>query len=158
MKYSHYMASPTELLDRLLSLSIMLNKDMATWFGEAGLTEARTHLLWELHLSGPVTQQALASALQVSPRNVTSLVDALVASGHVTRERHPDDRRAFLITLTDQGKAFTEAMEKDHARLAQDLFGSVSARDRAATERALEHASQRLTELFETHYGKEGPS
>lgn len=158
MNYHHYMVLPTELLDRLLALSIMLNKDMAVQLGRDELTQARTHLIWELHQRGPVTQQTLASALKVSPRNVTSLVDALAASGHVTREPHPDDRRAFLITLTERGTAAASSLEKDHDQLAQNLFGSIPDADLNAAARALEHAQQRLAELMETHYGKEGPS
>ncbi|WP_161606102.1 MarR family winged helix-turn-helix transcriptional regulator [Microlunatus speluncae] len=150
--------SPTELLNRLLALSMMLSKDMAVQLGQAGLTPARTHLLMELHQRGPVTQQTLAAALQVSPRNVTSLVDGLVESGHATRERHPDDRRAFLVTLTELGATAAAAMDRDHAQLARDLFGSLPADDRAAAARTLAHAEERLNELFQAHYGKREPS
>ncbi len=41
-----------------------------------------------------MTQRALADALQVTPRNVTGLVDALADSGFVERAPHPTDRRA----------------------------------------------------------------
>ncbi len=158
MNYAQNMTRPTDLLNRLLSLSLMLSKDLTVQLGKEGLTPARTQLLMELHHRGPVTQQTLAAALQVSPRNVTSLVDGLVESGHATRERHPDDRRAFLITLTDRGAAAAAAMDRDHAQLARDLFGSVPAADRDAAGRTLEHAEQRLNELFEAHYGKREPS
>jgi DNA-binding MarR family transcriptional regulator len=154
MKYDQHMASPTDLFNWVLALTDLLGKDMAIQFEQQGLTPARTHLLWELHQRGPVTQQTIAQALQVSPRNVTSLVDALVQSGHVRRDSHPADRRAFLITLTDDGSTATARMEREHAELAAELFGAVSPEDRAATARALGHASERLTELFETHYGR----
>lgn len=154
MKYAQHMASPTDLFNWLLALSDLLSKDMAIQFERQGLTPARTHLLWELHQRGPVTQQTIAEALDVSPRNVTSLVDALVQSGHVRRESHPGDRRAFLITLTDQGAAATARMAREHAELAAELFGALPADDRAATERVLRRASERLTELFDTHYGR----
>ena len=64
-----------------------------------GLTPSRTHLLWELGHRGPVPQRVLAEALKVTPRAVTGLVDALAADGLVTREPHPTDRRAALVTL-----------------------------------------------------------
>ena len=143
------MASPTELLDQLLALSIMLQKDMTTKLGQDGLTVARTHLVWELHHRGPVTQQTLAAALEVTPRNVTSLVDALVASGHVSRDPHPDDRRAFLITLTERGARSAAAMAEDHQQLARDLFATVPGDDLAATGRVLDRAQHRLAELIE---------
>jgi hypothetical protein len=70
-------------------------RDATQALGALDLTPSRAHLLWELGQRGPVTQQVLA-ALRVTPRAMTGLVDALVASGLVTREPHPNDRRAAL--------------------------------------------------------------
>ena len=94
-----------------------------------------------------MTQQTLAVALQVSPRNVTSLVDAW-------RQRprqpgpHPDDRRAFLITLTARRQEAAAAMDRDHAQLAATSSVPAPARPDAAA-RTLAHAEDRLNELFE---------
>lgn len=38
----------------------------------------------------------------------TSLVDVLTRDGMVSRAPDPDDRRAVVITLTDQGRALVE--------------------------------------------------
>ena len=42
----------------------------------------------------------LADALEVTPRNITALVDSLEAEGVVRRLSHPTDRRVTLIELT----------------------------------------------------------
>lgn len=91
-----------------------------------GLTPARMHLLWELGRRGPVPQRALAEALKVTPRAVTGLVDALVAQGLVTREAHPTDRRATLVTLTPPGETLVGRLERDHRKLARALFAPMS--------------------------------
>lgn len=146
MNYIHNMPQSTDILilDRLLELSIMLTRDMDGEFARQGLTLTRTHLLWELHVRGPVKQRELAAALDVSPRNVTALVDALVASDHVAREAHPGDRRAFLITLTPTGSEVAQRMAEGRRQLAAHLVSDLPARDRAATARVLEQAVIRL--------------
>lgn len=116
---------PTTVLDKLLLLSSLMAADLDRVERDSGLTTARTHLLWVLGLSGPSTQQALAAALDVTPRNVTGLVDGLVASGHVTREPHPSDRRAILVTPTAQGRRAIADLRSSHADLARQLFGDV---------------------------------
>lgn len=116
-------------------------------FARQGLTLTRTHLLWELHQRGPVKQRELAAALDVSPRNVTALVDALVASDHVAREAHPEDRRAFLIMLTPTGKEVAAQMAEGRRQLAAHLMSDLPARDRAVTARVLEQAVSRLRRL-----------
>ena len=83
---------------------------------------ARAHLLWELRRSGPVTQRALSEAMRVSPRNITGLVDALVAGGFVTREAHPSDRRAILVTFTERGRQAADTMARQQRELADELF------------------------------------
>ncbi|OZM71192.1 MarR family transcriptional regulator [Amycolatopsis antarctica] len=113
----------------------------------SGLTSSRAHVLWVLADRGPSMQQRLASDLEVSPRNVTALVDALVSGGFVSRETHPADRRACLVTLTAAGKRAVTAMARGRETLAVELFGSLSARDRAVAARVLTGAGTRLAEL-----------
>ena len=115
------MTHETAIFDRLLEIALLLQQDMATSFAGTGLTAARTHLLWVLHHRGPSTQQAIAGALEVSPRNVTGLVDALAASGFVERRPHPGDRRATLVTLTERGVATMSGMVQERAAAATAL-------------------------------------
>ncbi|HEU0100979.1 MAG TPA: MarR family transcriptional regulator [Mycobacteriales bacterium] len=132
------------VLDRLLEISLLLQADMARSFAGSGLTVARTHLLWELHQLGPSTQQRLATALQVSPRNVTGLVDALVAGGFVTRQPHPNDRRATLVTLTDLGARTMSGMERDREHFAAELLADLDEDALAQLGRALDAVTARL--------------
>ncbi|HEX6686612.1 MAG TPA: MarR family transcriptional regulator [Candidatus Limnocylindrales bacterium] len=109
-------------LDRILELVTLLNDDMTASFARDGLTGSRAHLLWELHHRGPTTQRTLADALRVSARNITGLVDGLVDTGFVTREPHPTDRRAILVSFTDKGAKAAGAMDRDHRELSRLLF------------------------------------
>jgi DNA-binding MarR family transcriptional regulator len=122
----------TGALDKVLRLSELVATDLARFEQESGLTAPRMHLLWLLGLTGPSTQQALSSALDVTPRNVTGLVDGLVASGHVTRQPHPTDRRATLVTPTELGRRTIRDLQDSHTDLAQRLFGAVPGRRLAA--------------------------
>lgn len=47
---------------------------------------------------GPQTPTTLARQLDVSTAAMTLVLDRLEAAGHVSRERHPSDRRKVLIT------------------------------------------------------------
>jgi DNA-binding MarR family transcriptional regulator len=122
----------------------VLDDDMAQAIAALGLTPARTHLLWELGRRGPVPQRVLAEALTVTPRAVTGLVDALVKAGLVTREPHPTDRRATLVTFTSRGEMLVGRLKRDHKKLARALFAPMSQREFDTFSRSLAGLIDRL--------------
>src|SRR4051812_13604206 len=109
-------------LDRLLLITVALHEDMTTALEAMGLTEARTRVVWELQRHGPMTQRDLAQALGISARGVTGLVDGLAATGFVTREPHPSDRRAILVTFTAKGTEAGADLVAGQAEFAAGLF------------------------------------
>src|SRR5215467_14026539 len=113
-------------LDRILELTVLVSQDMTDCLAREGLTDSRAHLLWQLQQRGPCTQRTLAADLHVTPRPIAALVDGLVATGFVTREPHPSDRRATLVTFTERGHATAQALLDDHRRLARELFAGMA--------------------------------
>ena len=139
-------------VDKVLELSQLLQRDMALSFARDGVTEARAHLLWLLQ-DGPATQRSLADALRVTPRNITGLVDGLVADGHVVRRPHPTDRRATHVELTEQGRRLVASMVEGHAEMHEVLFGGLSERQLATFRRALASVNERLRARLEEEWG-----
>jgi DNA-binding MarR family transcriptional regulator len=74
---------------------------------------------------GPQTQRSLAKAIGVTARNVTALVDRLEESGFVRRTAQPDDRRALLVRLTEQGNAVTTGLAAEYERHSAYLFAGL---------------------------------
>lgn len=150
MKYHHYMSElSSATLDKVLHLSSLVSTDLTRFEQQSGLTVARVHLLWTLGLTGPGTQQSLAVALDVTPRNVTGLVDGLVASGHVTRESHPSDRRATLVTPTELGHSAILELRESHIDLARQLFDHVPTPNLAAFVQLLDETIATFARLME---------
>jgi DNA-binding MarR family transcriptional regulator len=112
-------------LDRVLELVVLLTEDMTQSLAREGLTVSRATLLWSLLHRGACTQRALADDLGVSARTVTGLVDGLVATGFVTREPHPTDRRATLVTLTERGAATMRAQREAQGEFGRLLFADM---------------------------------
>ena len=131
-------------LDRVLELTLLVDRDMTRGLARLGLTEARAHLVWELRARGPCTQRTLASALRVTPRAITALVDGLVESGFVTREPCPADRRATLVTFTERGRTTAQAMADAHRELARRLFAGLPTEAFDGFDAGLSHLIDRL--------------
>lgn len=145
----------TGILDRLLEIVYLIQHDMDTSFAGTGLNPARVHLLWELDRRGPSTQQALAKALDVTPANITGLVDALQKHDFVERRAHPGDRRATLVTLTAKGETTMTRMAAERGELARALVADLDADARRDFRTTLDTVADRLRRLTEA--AKEEP-
>lgn len=133
--------------DQLLRAAALLERDMVRSLEASGLSSARMHVLWAIGQLGPQSQQQLATILEVTPRNITGLIDGLAESGHVSREAHPTDRRVVLVTLTASGQVLVDAAVRDHAAISAELTAAVPAADRAALTRGLAAVVDRLEAL-----------
>jgi DNA-binding MarR family transcriptional regulator len=131
-------------LGLLLQLALVLHHDLAQSLARDGLTVSRVRVLWELRSRGPVLQRELAEALDVTARTVTGIVDGLVATGFVTRQPHPTDRRATLVTLTPHGEATASAMESGQTQFVEILFGGMDEKRLACLIDGLEEILSRL--------------
>jgi DNA-binding MarR family transcriptional regulator len=70
-----------------------------------GLSARQAGILTMVTELQPMTQKALGEALRIDRTTMVALLDDLEDKGYVARQRHPRDRRAFLIHPTDSGRA-----------------------------------------------------
>jgi DNA-binding MarR family transcriptional regulator len=94
----------TEALSALRVASHGMRNSMDRWLERHDLSEGRMTVLWRLRHKGSMTLGDLAEALDVSPRNITGLVDHLEQDGLVERFPDPEDRRAIQVRLAAAGK------------------------------------------------------
>ena len=94
----------TEALAALRVASHGLRTMMDRWLEHHDLSEGRLSVLWRLRAKGETTLGDLAESLDVSPRNITGLVDHLEQDALVERLADPEDRRATRVHLAPAGK------------------------------------------------------
>src|SRR5690554_4444878 len=70
------------------------------------VTESQRTVLFTLHHEGPQTLGSLSAHERVTPPSMNRTVNALVASGLVTRITAEDDARKVTVDLSDDGRAF----------------------------------------------------
>ncbi|TDP97785.1 DNA-binding MarR family transcriptional regulator [Labedaea rhizosphaerae] len=86
-------------------------------------------ILWRLRSVGApyqVTPTWLARALDTHPATLTSRLDRLEDSGHLTRTHDPDDRRRLLVRLTKKGHNAWAATIDEQAVTERALLGALT--------------------------------
>ena len=79
----------------------------------------------------------LAEALHIAPRSATEVADGLQERGLLERAADPGDRRAVVLRPTPAGRRVQQEVDDARAADAADLFGRLSAADRAELGRLL---------------------
>ena len=75
-----------------------------------GLTRAQSRVLAYLTWKGEMNQARLAEWLEITPISLTRLLDRMESYGWIERVANDDDRRAFVIRLTDKSRAIFPQM------------------------------------------------
>ncbi|WP_104164058.1 MarR family winged helix-turn-helix transcriptional regulator [Cryobacterium sp. N22] len=97
------------------------NKRMLHDSSGAALSSTDSWLLERVVVAGPLRMSKLAGWMAVDKSTMTTEIRRLEKSGLVTRRSDPTDRRAVLITATDEGRT---AIAR-HRQLAQDVYGTL---------------------------------
>lgn len=84
---------------------------------ELNLTIAQLKTLFFIDFEGETNFKCVAQALDVTPPNVTGIIDNLVRRGLVNRQENPRNRRMLMLSLTKTGK--TLVMELKERKTAQ---------------------------------------
>ena len=86
-------------------------------FDSYDLTPQQFGLLRFLWEEDGLTQVELSNRSQIDRTTIGGLIDRLEQAGLLVRLPHPEDRRAYRISLTDAGKS----LEKELTPLAEEL-------------------------------------
>ncbi|GHJ33489.1 MULTISPECIES: MarR family winged helix-turn-helix transcriptional regulator [Streptomyces] len=130
------------LAERLLHLTRRLHRAQKRHLEPLGITPAQSRLLRILaHGDQPPRMADLAQRLEVVPRAVTTLVDALEAHGSVRRVPDPSNRRVVRVELTDTGRSTLRALREARRAAAEDILAPLSDQQREVLEKLLDTLS-----------------
>ena len=81
----------------------------------AGLTISQFGVLEALYHRGPLSQKEIGQKILRSSGNITMVIDNLEKRSLVRRERDQNDRRSFIVHLTDAGNKLICKIFPPHA-------------------------------------------
>ncbi|MFI6139570.1 MarR family winged helix-turn-helix transcriptional regulator [Streptomyces griseus] len=119
------------LAEQLLRLTRRLHRIQSRQLEPIDITPAQFRLLRTVASYDAAPRMAdLARRLDVVPRAVTTLVDALEASGRVRRAPDPDSRRVVRVEITDEGRATLRSLRSARRAAAEEILTPLTADQR----------------------------
>ncbi|MBI9077351.1 MAG: MarR family transcriptional regulator [Desulfatibacillum sp.] len=95
--------------------------------GILGIEPSHGIILRQLHLQGSLTMGDLARLTGRTKPTVTVLVRKLVKHGYVEKSRHQEDRRIFVVSLSDKALSLARDLEGISIAMRQRLFDGFKA-------------------------------
>ncbi len=89
----------------------------------------------------------LSRRMMVTGGNVTGITDQLVAEGLVVREDNPQDRRAYIVKLTKEGRRVFRQWADEHEDWIVRLFEGLGEKDRGQLYALLAQLKQHVVDL-----------
>ncbi|WP_331446642.1 MarR family transcriptional regulator [Streptomyces xanthochromogenes] len=131
---------PVEVLARVTRFAAVMNRSFDEVFARHGLRNGEFDVLSAIRRSGPpyvVIPSVLSEQLMLSRAGMTNRLDRLDRAGLIDRQLDPEDRRSFLVTLTDKGMATVDAAMSDHAANEAALLSALSQRQQHQLDDAM---------------------
>jgi len=98
---------------------------------QQGLGVGQHLVLKMLAAVGPRSQQVLSEELRIDRSVMVGIADDLERPGYVRRERDPDDRRAYAVTITAAGRQALAEAESAVPEFLDRTFAALDPRERA---------------------------
>jgi len=96
-------------------------------FEPFGVTTEQFAVLQRLAERDGVSQKELAARVEKDQTNVTRILDQLERKRLVVRERSEEDRRSFVLRITDQGRTLSETLVPVEREAIREALGGLSA-------------------------------
>jgi len=96
---------------------------------ELGITTIHWAILQQLDEKDGLSQVELAKILEKDRPNITRILDVMENKELVVRKADPNDRRKYLIYLTDKGREIKEKIEPISIAVREEAFQHIAEAD-----------------------------
>ncbi|NOI14510.1 MarR family winged helix-turn-helix transcriptional regulator [Vibrio hepatarius] len=129
-------------IEQLNQLLTEFYDKMSSWeqsvVKETGYSLAQVHTIEVLGVHGALRMKELAEKLGITTGTLTVQIEKLVAANLIERQAHPDDRRAIVVTLTQEGQAIHLQHNQLHLDLVKDLTRNIDSEQESVLLACLE--------------------
>jgi len=112
-----------------------------------GLTLEQLHLLKSVATQSGMTQKEIGQAINKSPANLTRILDRLQEKSLVERRSSPEDRRAFRVFITDNGKDLVSQVIELFDSFSHHFLDGVSDREQQIIRESFAKMAKNLQKM-----------
>jgi len=118
-----------------------IKKDLRDKLADSGITWPQFHALYHIGEEG-IPANELAKELNCNASNMTGLIDRMIENNWVYREQCEQDRRVWLIKLTEEGMRLRTKLIPEHHRNIRNRMAVLDSEELVTLKRLLDKLFQ----------------
>ena len=131
-------SEPDELISRVNILARQIQHDFDLRLAPTRLNASNYYFILKLGSVDDMRQDTLFKKIHLNASNVTRRLAQLITLGLVTKEKAADDKRAWVISLTAEGRALVPHVSQIVAEYEAELTAKLAAADKVKFEQTLD--------------------
>ena len=131
-------SEPDELISRVNILARQIQHGLDLRLAPTRLNASNYYFILKLGSVDDMRQDTLFKKIHLNASNVTRRLAQLITLGLVTKEKAADDKRAWVISLTAEGRALVPHVSQIVAEYEAELTAKLAAADKVKFEQTLD--------------------
>ena len=117
-------------IQKLSNVIVEFYEKLSNW--ENAIVEGSGYSLPQMHaieilgINGPLKMKNLSEKIGITTGTLTVTIDKLEKKGVVVRKANPEDRRSYVIELTEQGQKLHQEHSNYHLKLTEECISDFS--------------------------------
>lgn len=92
------------------------------WIKEKGVTLAQFGVIELLYHKGEMNVREIIKKTLSTAGNMTVVIDNLEKEGYITRDKNKNDKREYIIRISEKGNSFIESFFPEHIKNISKLL------------------------------------
>lgn len=110
------------------------------------LMRGQGRLLRSLEQEDGIPQQELAERVRIRPASASELISKMEQKGHIERKVDQEDRRQYLVYITEEGRAVAQQTREARAQTSEEIFSVLEPQEQQELLRLLHKVGQGMSE------------
>ena len=94
-------------------------------FKDFDISPAQFDVMQIIYFRGPKMLSDISKRLGITKSTTTGIVSRLETMGYLTKEKSPEDRRVYMVNITQKGKNIIEEVIETRVKLIEKVYNKL---------------------------------
>ncbi len=142
---ANYYREINKIMEKLIYKFSILDKNGLSLGGKGGnLSFLEVHIIKEIGKSSVQSIYSLIKETEIDRNTITTITNRLVMSGYLEKQRSEEDKRVYMLTLTDSGREIYKRIILKEKEVLDFVLNDITLNEEKAVLKFLSKINQKM--------------